>query len=217
MPWKVIFCFGIWSLWLNRNSVVHQQKQAAPPVIKDCIVKAVEFYFLTQGTNSSSHKRNLPVFWAKPNPGWHKLNSDASVLSSLSFASGGGLLRDSCGSWVQGFTKKIGTTNCLLVELWALKDGLSMARNMCVENLIVNVDALEVVNLLSNTKATNRLTQPIMDACRTILQAFQEVQLQHCYRETNKAVDFLAKLGHSLSEPFVYYMTPPFWYYGGLI
>ena len=112
--------------------------------------------------------------------------------------------------WVQGFTKKIGTTNCLLAELWALKDGLSMARNMCVEKLIVNVDALEVVNLLSNTKATNRLTQPIVDACRTFLQAFQEVQLQHCYRETNKAADFLAKLRHSLSEPFVYYMTPPF-------
>ena len=100
---------------------------------------------------------------------------DASVLSSSSFASGGGLLRDSRGSWVQGFTKKIGTTNCLLVELWALKDGLSMARNMCVEKLIVNVDSLEVVNLLFNTKATNRLTQPIVDACRTILQAFHEV------------------------------------------
>ena len=85
-----------------------------------------------------------------------------------------------------------------------------MVRNMCVEKLIVNVDALEVVNLLSNTKATNRLTQPIVDTCRTILQAFQEVQLQHCYRETNKAIDFLAKLGHSLSEPFVYYMTPHF-------
>ena len=170
----------------------------------------MEFYFLTQGTNSNSHKRNLPISWAKPNPGWHKLNTDASVLSSLSFASGGGLLRDSCASWVQSFTKKIGTTNYLLVELWALKDGFSMARNMCVEKLIVNVDALEVVNLLSNTKATNQLTQPIVDACRTILQAFQEVQLQHCYRETNKAADFHAKLGRSLSKPFVYYMTPPF-------
>ena len=76
---------------------------------------------------------------------------------------------------VAWLTKKIGTTNCLLAELWALKDGLSMARNMCVEKLIVNVDSLEVVNLLFNTKATNRLTQPIVDACRTILQAFQEV------------------------------------------
>ena len=85
-----------------------------------------------------------------------------------------------------------------------------MARNMCVEKRIVNVDALEVINLLSNTKATNRLTQPIVDDCMNILQAFQEVHLQHCYRETNKAANFLAKLGHSLSEPFVYYVTPTF-------
>ena len=95
IPRKVIFCFGIWSLWLNRNSIVHQRKQAAAPVIKDCIAKAAKFYFLTQGTNSSSHKRSLPVSWTKPNPRWHKLNMDASVLSSSSFASGGGLLRDS--------------------------------------------------------------------------------------------------------------------------
>ena len=86
-----------------------------------------------------------------------------------------------------------------------------MARNIHVEEkLIINVDALEVINLLSNAKATNRLSQPIVDDCRNILQAFQEVHLQHCYRETNKVADFLAKLGHRQSDPFVYYVTPPF-------
>ena len=86
-----------------------------------------------------------------------------------------------------------------------------MARNIHVEEkLIINVDALEVINLLSNAKATNRLSQPIVDDCRNILQPFQEVHLQHCYRETNKVTDFLAKLGHRQSDPFVYYVTPPF-------
>ena len=86
-----------------------------------------------------------------------------------------------------------------------------MARNIHVEEKhIINVDALEVINLLSNAKATNRLTQPTVDDCRNILQAFQEVHLQHCYRETNKVADFLAKLGHGQSDPFVYYVTPPF-------
>ena len=81
---------------------------------------------------------------------------------------------------------------------------------MLKKKLIINVDALEVINLLSNAKATNRLTQPIVDNCRNILQAFQEVHLQHCYKETNKVADFLAKLGHRQSDPFVYYVTPPF-------
>lgn len=63
MPWKVIFCLGLWSLSLNMNSIVHQRKQVAPPVIKDCIMKATEVYFLTQGANPNSHKRHLPVSW----------------------------------------------------------------------------------------------------------------------------------------------------------
>ena len=85
-----------------------------------------------------------------------------------------------------------------------------MARDLHIEKLIINVDALEVINLLSHTKATNRLTQPIVDYCRNTLQAFQEVQLQHCFRKTNCAADFLAKLGHSQLDHFVYYVSPPF-------
>ena len=132
-------------------------------------------------------------------------------MSSSDYASGGGLLRDSNGSRVKGFSRKIGTTSYLLAELWALRDGLIMARTIHVEEkLIINVGALEVINLLSNTKANDRLTQPIVNDCKNILQAFQKVHLQHCYRETNKVVDFLVKLGRRQSDPFVYYVTPPF-------
>ena len=34
--------------------------------------------------------------------------------------------------------------------------------------------------------------------------------MQHCYRETNQATDFLAKLGHNQLDPFVHYVSPPF-------
>ncbi|KAF3964547.1 hypothetical protein CMV_011178 [Castanea mollissima] len=162
-------------LWLNRNLVAYQGKQPNPPIIKECIAKAAEFFFLIQGSGTCSKKIPLPVFWVKPDLGWHKLNTDASVLSSRNRASGGGLLRDLNGSWVKDFSRIIGTTSCLLAEFWALRDA-----------------------------------QPIVDDCRNILQAFQEYHLQHCYRETNKAADLLAKLGHCPSGPFAYYVTPPF-------
>lgn len=84
---------------------------------------------------------------------------------------------------MKGFSRKIGTSSCLL---------------------------LEVITHLSNSKATNRLTQPIVDYCRNTLQAFQVVHLQDYFKETNRAADFLAKLGHSQLDPFVYYVSPPF-------
>ena len=34
--------------------------------------------------------------------------------------------------------------------------------------------------------------------------------MQHCFRQTNKVADLLAKLGRSQSESFISYVTPPF-------
>nr|XP_023882721.1 uncharacterized protein LOC111995064 [Quercus suber] len=72
------------------------------------------------------------------------------------------------------------------------------------------MDSSDVVKLLSSSSSTNRLTRPLVAECRDIFQAFQQVQLCHCYREANHAVDLLAKIGSSQCEDFVYYVTPPF-------
>ena len=40
IPWSFLFLFGIWFLWINRNCVTHQAKQANPSLSKECIAKA---------------------------------------------------------------------------------------------------------------------------------------------------------------------------------
>ncbi|KAK7842364.1 hypothetical protein CFP56_014057 [Quercus suber] len=62
---------------------------------------------------------------------------------------GVGLLRDSNGAWVQGFSRLIGSSSVLLAELWALRDEIAMALNLNIDKLIINVDASEVINLFS--------------------------------------------------------------------
>ena len=147
---------------------------------------------------------------SKPSVGWFKLNTDASVLPSSGRAGGGGLLRDSNGAWVQGFSRLIGSSNVLLAELWALRDGLTMASNLNIEKLIIHMDASEVINLLSKPFSTNQLTQPIVTDCRSILQVFQEYRVQHCYRETNRAADLLANMGRCQDVQFISFVNPPF-------
>ena len=85
-----------------------------------------------------------------------------------------------------------------------------MAKNLNITKLVINVDAAEVIPLFSKPSSDNRLTQPIVDDCRNMLQVFQEYHMQHCFRETNKVADLLAKLGRGQSEPFISYVTPPF-------
>ena len=84
-----------------------------------------------------------------------------------------------------------------------------MVKSLNTNKLIINVDASKVINLFSKPSYANRLTQPIMDNCRNMLQAIQEFRMQHCFRKTNKAVDLLAKLGYCQIESFVSYVTPP--------
>ena len=210
IPWKTLFIFGLWTLWLNRNSVAFQGRQSNPSIAKICIAKTAEFHFLIQGTDAQNKKIQHPVSWTKLDLGWFKLNTNASVLLSSNCACGGGLIRDSYGSWIRGFSRLIGASNCLLAELWALRDGITMAKNLNIAKLVINVNAAEVISLFSKPSSDNRLTQPIVDDCRNMLQVFQEYHRQHCFRETNKVADLLAKLGCGQSEPSISYVTPPF-------
>ena len=172
-----------------------QGKQPNPSIAKICIEKSAEFHFLIQGAEAQNKKIQHPVSWTKLDLGWFKLNTYASVLLSSNCAGEGGLIRDSYGSWIRGFSRLIGASNCLLAELWALRDGIAIAKNLNISKLVINVDATEVISLFSKPSSDNRLTQPIVDDCKNMLQVFQEYHMQHCFRETNKVADLLAKLG----------------------
>ena len=68
--------------------------------------------------------------WNKPPTGWVKLNTDGTMHGNLSKVDGGGVLRSSNGDWIGRFARKMGGTLSTVAELWALKDGLTMAKQM---------------------------------------------------------------------------------------
>ncbi|KAL0015728.1 hypothetical protein SO802_002797 [Lithocarpus litseifolius] len=189
------------------NKVALQFIQFDPQLPKDCIAKALKYHFLTSSSTSHMTRARVRGFWRKPPLGWFKLNIDASVTDHK--AGGGGLVRDSEGQWVQGFARHIASTSILMVELWALRDGIHNAKNLHIHNLIINMDSAEAIKLLSSSSNSNRLTPPLVNDCRATLQAFTQVQLTHCYREANGAANSLAKIGCAQLECFVSFVTPP--------
>nr|POF26992.1 hypothetical protein CFP56_40763 [Quercus suber] len=88
------------------------------------------------------------------------------VSSNPHFAGGGGsLLCNSNGDWIRGVSHSIGSTSILLAELWALRDGLIMARSLGIQKIIVNVDASDINSLVFSSNSVNRLTQPPVADC----------------------------------------------------
>ena len=76
------------------------------------------------------NEKMIRVAWEKPPVGWMKLNSDGSALGSPGKAGGGGLIRDHQGNWVRGYARAHGYTSSSKAELWALRDGLEIAKDL---------------------------------------------------------------------------------------
>jgi len=94
-----------------------------------------------------------------PNPLRVGISLTLTLFVINGHAGGSGPNRDSNGNWVQGFSKPIGTTSILMAELWALCEGIHMAKQLNIHSLIVNMDSSDVVNLISSPASTNRLTR----------------------------------------------------------
>ena len=71
-----------------------------------------------------------------PSLGFFKLNIDGSVRGNLGRANAGGLIRNSMGSWIRGFSRSIGITHSMAVELWALRDGFVLANNLNIKKTL---------------------------------------------------------------------------------
>ncbi|KAK9000016.1 hypothetical protein V6N11_082152 [Hibiscus sabdariffa] len=107
----------------------------------------------------------------------------------------GGLLRDTTGNFIFGFSKFIGVTYSLHAELWSLNVGLQLAWDYGITFLHVQTDCKWVLELLHD---------PNVESCsislvRSIHQFWRQawyVDLIWTPRSGNKAADSLARLSN---------------------
>ena len=147
--------------------------------------------------------------WEKPCNRWLKLNTDGSSLGNPGLASGGGLLRDENGSWIGGFSRRIGIANSFTAELWALRDGLLLCRQLNVQAVAIELDASAIVDAFTHQSAANTIVSSIMEDCKLLMNQIPQASISHVYREANKSADWLASFGLNLDSYFVLWNGPP--------
>ena len=121
----------------------------------------------------------------------------------------GSIIRDREGHWVKGFSRSIGFTSSIMVELWALRDGLRLDSQLGIQNLEVEMDAKVIVDLINSNANYNRAYSPLLHDCRLLLGRFPQVRVAHVFRKANKCVNALTKRGCSSQEDFVVFDTHP--------
>ncbi|KAK4482042.1 hypothetical protein RD792_012965 [Penstemon davidsonii] len=198
-PWYMVFIATVWMIWKSRNKYIFQNvrdpvKQTVFAI--KCLVGDMERIPAKKGKRKLG-KPSL-VSWSKPLKGWHKLNTDGSVLESKNCAAAGGLIRDDTGSWVVGFSRKLGSTSITMAELLAAREGLEMAWEMRLQRLELELDSEVVFSLIKDADVETHPLGNIIKDCRTLIRMPWECRIVHTRRSGNGCADALAKMGHDL-------------------
>lgn len=152
LPWVLVFITSLWHCWKWRCCSIFNVGYEAPPHPQHIILQfAREWYDINKVTNVNHTRVVTQVLWHPPSLGNVKLNVDGSCKNNSGLISVGGLLRNTSGTWICGFSANLGIGNILEAELWSLFRGLQMAWVKNIRSLDVECDSMTTVTLITKT------------------------------------------------------------------
>jgi hypothetical protein len=118
IPWRNTFPIIAWTIWKARNKTT-MEGVLFYPILTLTIAKSLVIDLFFSLPKKDPHVQfHIKFFsWTPPPLGSTKLNSDGSARGNSGQASAGGLIRDSSGNWINGYTRNIGFTTSLTTKL----------------------------------------------------------------------------------------------------
>ena len=225
-PWKILFpqvvqtrpffkeqghrnkVYGVLGIWLHRNKAIFKTGKIEEGMSAFCVKKGVEFYAIFPNGPNKPRRMQVQVRWLKPPRGWTKLKTNGFVFGNPIKAGGGSILRCNNGDWIAGFARKLGNTTSTIVELWALKDGLIVAKQLGIENICIKMDADFIVHLVSSASMVNLMLEPLLTDCINLIKTFPNHSVAYVFREANCCANRLACIGVELNFDFQFLYNP---------
>lgn len=170
--------------------------------------RKIQITCLTRLKNTTPPKKNSAMLWLPLEKDYLILNTDAIQRARGIHFGLGGVLRNSSGTWILGFAKKLPRMDTLLTEARALEEGLVLASSLQASCLDAHLDTQVLVKLLEGFFPNDRLISPIIEHCRCLSSNFRNIKICHVNRLVNGVVDKLAKLALHQDLP-TYLNFPP--------
>ncbi|KAJ1379513.1 Ribonuclease H domain [Sesbania bispinosa] len=191
---ETLFLSILWWLWKWRNNVVFEPSPwRSDFVVRNILATHVDV-ISSAGDETNDEHLFSKIWWQAPPAGYVKLNLDGSFSPVVGVMGSGGVVRDSVGHWLWGFTGCHEQGSALLAELLAFKVGLTIAWEKDYRKIICVSDSLEAIHLLQNANNPYDLfVGNVLIEIKEILNRNWEVQLSHSLRDANMLADRLAK------------------------
>ncbi|KAF5179881.1 hypothetical protein FRX31_030532, partial [Thalictrum thalictroides] len=181
-PWTKLFWNG---------SCIPRQATIAWMAIQDALMTQDRFAASQVGQPMNIEQQHqLKVAWSPPPHGWTALNCDGA-LSQHGTGYAGILMTDS-GQVLNAFVAGGKTNSVLYLEMIAVEKGLELATQMGLEKIMVQTDSMQVARILNELTAPTWRVESMVMHIKVLMDTFEEITIQHVFRESNKVADALA-------------------------
>lgn len=122
----------------------------------ELVISHVRFYQASIIANKSNTSFiTIDARWIPPETGSIKVNMDGATKGSPERAGACGVIKDTIGKWVFGFLRKQIIFISLVAERWVIRESLILAKQLGFNSVHLEIDALLVYKLISETSLTN--------------------------------------------------------------
>ncbi|XP_058727202.1 uncharacterized protein LOC131598638 [Vicia villosa] len=121
----------------------------------------------------------------------------------------GGVIRDSRGCWLCGFSKLIGYCSAFTAEAWAIFEGLKLTLARGYVKIIVNMDARKVIEAILRKDNKGYSDSALIQQIRLHMSSHDVVILEHTFWEVNSIADKLARDARLLNNGFQIFEEAP--------
>ena len=179
------------------------------PMLKSQINSSIEdmkFCFFQSASATASDRY---IRWNNNNFNCVILNVDGSCIGSPIRAGFGGLIRNSVGLFMSGYSGFIPSSSDILqAELTAIYHGISISFDMGITDMVIYSDSLRYIKLITDNNSQFHLHVVLIQDIRDML--FQgNYSVHHTLREGTYCADYFAKLGASTDARIQIHSSPP--------
>jgi len=204
-----IFAAIVWWAWHHRNLMCLNNEIWTISHLSYNIHSMVDSFNLCFKNNSQIDQVERFIRWNDDNYSCDILNVDGSCMGTPMRASFGGIIRNSAGYYLSGFP---GCNNIsydiLYAELYAIYQGLILAKCLNIIELVYYTDSLLCINLLKGPPMRYHVYVVLIQDIKDLIGQ-SNVIVCHTLREGNQCADFYAKLGANSDNELLYHASPP--------
>nr|ABN09101.1 Ribonuclease H [Medicago truncatula] len=149
------------------------------------------------------------IAWHPPTAPGLKINVDGSSFGNPGRAGFGGLIRNDVGGWIHGFSESCGRVSNLLVELYAILNGLQLAWDLGFRIITLEPDYKSALDLILDNDTTYHPHAIVLGRIRTLMSRDWSLLFNHTLREGNECADWLAKYDAQSDVSLKLWVSPP--------